>query len=478
MNNISKSIFIDANSENNNKTKTKKTTKNIIFKDSQGEAVVVINERGKLEFPYRKEDEKYSLINKKEYQQCVGELIATQNEKIKKDFDFYQIGLLRGYEMAFDCNLPHIRYELYKADKILETYNECEEYIDVLESEILYYKGFQEALINAIEIQRDNVYCRHDWNIAVIFNQITPEIADNHYFVKSFSEYGVCKIHIYREMPKEPVPLNENQIVLYIAPKNTAVPTKEIEDIFNLSSTIPVFVIQKKGRFKTTRIFDNIEQILRKNCLLGTGDECFKIDPSMIQFLKKYDVLLDDSNTDKKLENKDILVIEGEKEIDMRFDTEYQLKEYEFKKDGIIESIKLPNNLKSIPEGLLYGCRKLDYVTLPCELKSIGISAFEGCKSLNKIFMPDTIKEISSRAFYGCQELKKIHLPDSLEYIGSEAFAGCSKLMTLHFPPSIRFVANDSFDGCDSLVKIEAPTGIILPEKLLNKVSVKYYSKR
>lgn len=452
-----------------------KITQNIIFKDSQGEVVVVINEHGKHSFPYRKDDEKCRFINKKAYQECISKLISKENEVIKNNCDFYHVGLLLGYELAFDCNLPHIRYELYKADKILESYKDCEEYIDVIESDKLYYEGVVDALNNAVKIQYDNVYHKQTWNIAIVFNQIIPETDGDTDFALVLPEIGCCKIHIYDELPKETVALNDNQLIMYITPPKTKVPEQEIECVF---SNAPVFVIQKKGRFRFSRIYDNVKQVLRKQCSLGAGDEYFRIDPKLVPVLKKYNDLLNDDNTEEVSENKDAFVIEGAKELDMRFDTECYLSVYEFEKNRLLESIKLPNVMKELPAGLFFECSNLDYVALPCELNSIGISAFEGCKLIKKIFMPDTIKEISSRAFYGCRGLKKIHLPADLEYIGSEAFSGCSKLTELHFPPGIVFIAEDAFDNCDSLVKVEAAEGTELPLRITEQVNVKFYARK
>lgn len=56
----------------------------------------------------------------------------------------------------------------------------------------------------------------------------------------------------------------------------------------------------------------------------------------------------------------------------------------------------------------------------------IGRSAFECCRNLETVFLPDGLKTISDGAFEECHGLRKIVFPDTLEVIGENAFFATS----------------------------------------------------
>ncbi len=64
-------------------------------------------------------------------------------------------------------------------------------------------------------------------------------------------------------------------------------------------------------------------------------------------------------------------------------------------------------------------------------LQSIPDNAFEDCMRLQSIDLPDRIKTIGYRAFYNCISLKEIWLPASLESITLHAFYNCDNLQTV-----------------------------------------------
>ena len=64
-------------------------------------------------------------------------------------------------------------------------------------------------------------------------------------------------------------------------------------------------------------------------------------------------------------------------------------------------------------------------------LQSIPDNAFEECRRLQSIDLPDRIKTIGYRAFYNCISLKEIWLPASLESITLHAFYNCDNLQTV-----------------------------------------------
>ncbi|MDR0322394.1 MAG: leucine-rich repeat domain-containing protein [Treponema sp.] len=80
----------------------------------------------------------------------------------------------------------------------------------------------------------------------------------------------------------------------------------------------------------------------------------------------------------------------------------------------IFTSIILPENLKSIEEGVFYGCKNLTSIIIPEGITKIGRQAFDSCVALTSVRLPLTIERIDEYAFYGCTELTVVTIPTSL----------------------------------------------------------------
>ena len=83
----------------------------------------------------------------------------------------------------------------------------------------------------------------------------------------------------------------------------------------------------------------------------------------------------------------------------------------------------------SIKEGTLYiadeafmKCESIESVRLPNSLKTIGRRAFEGCWGLQSIDIPRNVEYIGEKAFYECYHLATITVQDKLLMIGKDAF--------------------------------------------------------
>ena len=93
--------------------------------------------------------------------------------------------------------------------------------------------------------------------------------------------------------------------------------------------------------------------------------------------------------------------------------------------------------------------------------------AFQDCK-IQSIVLPNTIKTISAGAFNGCKELSEILLPSNTVTLGAASFAGCSKLESLDIPATVENLGSGSsygfvsyvFGGCSSLKNIRIPSGV------------------
>jgi hypothetical protein len=78
---------------------------------------------------------------------------------------------------------------------------------------------------------------------------------------------------------------------------------------------------------------------------------------------------------------------------------------------------------------------------------SIGRNAFTGCERLQSIALPQTLKTIARGAFSYCGKLKKIHIPKSVDFLGDWAFNNCMALKTVELPKGLKIEPN-TFKNC------------------------------
>lgn len=177
--------------------------------------------------------------------------------------------------------------------------------------------------------------------------------------------------------------------------------------------------------------------------------------------------------------------------------------------DGIValETIIIPNSVKSIGEKAFMNCKNLKNINIPDSVTSIGSEVFRNCTSLKKITIPDSVvgtlgyyefsgctslsdvtigsgisslgwcvfedctsltdvklsnglKELGQIPFRNCTSLKTLVIPDSVTYIGEGAFIGCESLENITIPAGVRSFGDKVFVDCKSLKTIEIPVGI------------------
>lgn len=156
---------------------------------------------------------------------------------------------------------------------------------------------------------------------------------------------------------------------------------------------------------------------------------------------------------------------------------------YAFYNQRQLQSIRLPQGLKtignsafnyctallgiSLPEGLLSVgnhafcyCLSLKSVSLPQSLQTLGTSAFSDCALLSSVALPQGLTHISEKAFFDCPSLSSVPLPDGLISIGEKAFFNCSSLTELQLPESLTTVEKDAFFNCKFLTKVQLPQSL------------------
>ena len=90
---------------------------------------------------------------------------------------------------------------------------------------------------------------------------------------------------------------------------------------------------------------------------------------------------------------------------------------------------------------------KLKTVRLPSDLREIPDSLFSNCVALETIEVPSRVVRIGDGAFYGTS-LSRIVIPDAVTTIGCDAFGCCKKLKLVSLPFNA-CVDSGAFDGCD-----------------------------
>lgn len=128
-----------------------------------------------------------------------------------------------------------------------------------------------------------------------------------------------------------------------------------------------------------------------------------------------------------------------------------------FMQKGSLETIALPNGLKTIGRCAFTRCRKLSSVTIPSTVEWIDDRAFSGCSSLeNVVFLPGSrLKTIGPHAFGDCEKLTNLKMPDTVESFGSMAFYGCVKLRKLTIPKSLVTIGSAAFCNCSGLESVD-----------------------
>lgn len=148
-----------------------------------------------------------------------------------------------------------------------------------------------------------------------------------------------------------------------------------------------------------------------------------------------------------------------------------ELGTYAFRDRKKMETVVMPDTVKTVGDNLFYNCTALKQVKLSTALKSIKDSMFSGCEALEEFNIPDHITNIEGGAFMH-SGLKSIYIPDTVisflskrrngidQDIYSFIFSGCRNLESVRLPASMTIIPDYMFSRCTALSNIILPNGI------------------
>lgn len=121
-------------------------------------------------------------------------------------------------------------------------------------------------------------------------------------------------------------------------------------------------------------------------------------------------------------------------------------------------------SLEEIGDEAFYNCGSLETVALPETLKTIGQRAFSNCYSLSQIDFPEGITSIKDYAFYNCScsnfRILNLYGCSNLTSISKYAFAECASIEDITLPRSIEIIDEGAFNNCTSLKNLSLQDGL------------------
>lgn len=130
-----------------------------------------------------------------------------------------------------------------------------------------------------------------------------------------------------------------------------------------------------------------------------------------------------------------------------------------------VETIVVPDSVKTIERYAASNCKKLRYFRLPSTITEISRGMFYGCEALREVEIPSSVKVIDEDAFYCCRSLSSsFFIPEGVRIIGTDAFTGCD-FTEITLPSTLRSLKS-CFNSCGRLRRIRIlSSSIELEEK-------------
>ena len=140
--------------------------------------------------------------------------------------------------------------------------------------------------------------------------------------------------------------------------------------------------------------------------------------------------------------------------------------------NGSIESVVIPDQVKSIDESTFDTCENLKKVTFGKNVTFIGDGAFVNCKALKTISLPKSLKEIDSVAFVNTS-LTKVTIPDSVVKIGTSAFDKNVKLTKPAYLKKFKRESGTVYYEARATVKASGKKAVTYKASKITKIKAK-----
>ena len=124
-----------------------------------------------------------------------------------------------------------------------------------------------------------------------------------------------------------------------------------------------------------------------------------------------------------------------------------------------IETVVLPDQLKTIGAYTFYHLNNLQSITIPSGVTKIGSSAFDHCSALTAVQIPSGVTSIGECCFFDCTSLTSVNIPSGVTSISVSCFYDCKALTSINIPSGVTIIGNAAFNGVPL-------TEINLPESL------------
>jgi len=125
-----------------------------------------------------------------------------------------------------------------------------------------------------------------------------------------------------------------------------------------------------------------------------------------------------------------------------------------------MKSLRIGNNIKTVPAGLFSNCRALESVELGYSVETVESGAFYNCSALEKVTFNDGLKTIGNAAFSQCGIKNDLIFPDSLEVIEAGAFMHSGDFSRVVTGDNLISIGNAAFSGNTSLISAELNEGL------------------
>ncbi|OAV65838.1 Listeria-Bacteroides repeat domain [Bacteroidales bacterium Barb4] len=131
-----------------------------------------------------------------------------------------------------------------------------------------------------------------------------------------------------------------------------------------------------------------------------------------------------------------------------------------FKGNKVVETVRLGDHIKALPDGAFKACPFLESIELSNSVERIGKECFSGDGSLITLPLPadGRVENLPEKAFYGCTALRNFTLPASVQSVGEKSFSGCISLKEVTLTPAVRSIGKGAFEGCTRLAALWLPS--------------------